>query len=99
VGSYAINPYLIDLRLFYFCYFVPIILDRIKRQNADEGMVTIVDPANDKRIFAVLRRNFTPTVRDHWQGQIFFPTAVKNPIMLIFAAFVVDHQKYFKPNN
>lgn len=59
---------------------------------------TIVDPNNEQRHIAGLKRNFIENVVDHWSVKVYDPTAIDLRIIKIFAAFAVDSQASFKPD-
>lgn len=59
---------------------------------------SVVDPENDKRMIASLKRILLLGERDHWECNVFDTKAIDLRILKVFAAFAVDHQEYFRPD-
>lgn len=74
-------------------------LKGIAFMDRERKSFSIVDPTNDKRIIAVLRRVFVPNTQDHWECKIFYPDAMNLINLKVFATFAVDHQEFFRADN
>lgn len=57
---------------------------------------SVVDPANEQRMIASLKRNFVANTLDHWDVTIYDKDAIDMRILKTFAAFAVDSQNDFK---
>jgi hypothetical protein len=74
-------------------------LKAIAFMDNEKRSFSIVHPDNYKHSIAFLWRIFLPDLRDHWECQVYEGDLLDPRIIKVFAAFAVDHQEFFRPDN